>query len=111
MVPPRPSYAPYAPSADLTAGLAADLTFMAIGPDTSLLVDSTGVTLGPEGAEAQYTWAEILTVQYAAEGPKHLRVVVHLHDGTAHPCLLAARKRARLQEWLEDLPLILECFV
>ncbi|MEW9509005.1 serine/threonine-protein kinase [Streptomyces bacillaris] len=111
VVPPRPSYAPYAPSADLTAGLAADLTFMAIGPDTSLLVDSTGVTLGPEGAEAQYTWAEILTVQYAAEGPKHLRVVVHLHDGTAHPCLLAARKRARLQEWLEDLPLILECFV
>ncbi|MFB6904288.1 protein kinase [Streptomyces bacillaris] len=111
VVPPRPSYAPYAPSADLTAGLAADLTFMAIGPDTSLLVDSTGVTLGPEGAEAQYAWAEILTVQYAAEGPKHLRVVVHLHNGTAHPCLLAARKRARLQEWLEDLPLILECFV
>ncbi|MFJ4825208.1 protein kinase [Streptomyces bacillaris] len=111
VVPPRPPYAPYAPSADLTAGLAADLTFMAIGPDTSLLVDSTGVTLGPEGAEAQYTWAEIRTVQYAAEGPKHLRVVVHLHDGTAHPCLLAARRRARLQEWLEDLPLILECFV
>ncbi|MFJ9259433.1 protein kinase [Streptomyces bacillaris] len=111
LVPPRPPYAPYAPSAGLTAGLAADLTFMAIGPDTSLLVDSTGVTLGPEGAEAQYAWAEILTVQYAAEGPKHLRVVVHLHNGTAHPCLLAARKRARLQEWLEDLPLILECFV
>lgn len=108
VVPPRPSYAP---SAGLTADLAADLTFMAIGPDTSLLVDSTGVTLGPEGAEAQYVWAEILTVQYAAEGPKHLRVVVHLHNGTAHPCLLAARKRARLQEWLEDLPLILECFV
>ncbi|MCR8944239.1 protein kinase [Streptomyces sp. OUCMDZ-4982] len=108
VVPPRPSYAP---SAGLTADLAADLTFMAIGPDTSLLVDSTGVTLGPEGAEAQYAWAEILTVQYAAEGPKHLRVVVHLHNGTAHPCLLAARKRARLQEWLEDLPLILECFV
>ncbi|RST24650.1 hypothetical protein EF908_04125 [Streptomyces sp. WAC04770] len=84
---------------------------MAIGPDTSLLVDSTGVTLGQEGAEAQYAWAEILTVQYAAEGPKHLRAVVHLHNGTAHPCLLAARKRARLQEWLEDLPLILECFV
>ncbi|MFF9635296.1 protein kinase [Streptomyces bacillaris] len=111
VVPPRPPYAPYAPSAGLTADLAADLTFMAIGPDTSLLVDSTGVTLGPEGAEAQYAWAEILTVQYAAEGPKHLRVVVHLHNGTAHPCLLAARKRARLQEWLEDLPLILECFV
>ncbi|MET9208361.1 protein kinase [Streptomyces bacillaris] len=108
VVPPRPSYAP---SAGLITDLAADLTFMAIGSDTSLLVDSTGVTLGPEGAEAQYAWAEILTVQYAAEGPKHLRVVVHPHNGTAHPCLLSARKRARLQEWLEDLPLILECVV
>ncbi|MFF2535625.1 serine/threonine-protein kinase [Streptomyces cyaneofuscatus] len=88
----------------------ADLTFVAVGPGSSLLVDSGGVTLGPAGAEEQYTWAEIRTVWYAAEGPKHLRVVVHPHHGAPYPCLLAARRRARLQEWLEDLPLILECF-
>ncbi|MFF2698766.1 hypothetical protein ACFVUQ_10435 [Streptomyces cyaneofuscatus] len=88
----------------------ADLTFVAVGPGSSLLVDSAGVTLGPAGAEEQYTWAEIRTVWYAAEGPKHLRVVVHPHHGAPYPCLLAARRRARLQEWLEDLPLILECF-
>ncbi|OCC10861.1 serine/threonine-protein kinase [Streptomyces sp. PTY087I2] len=89
----------------------ADLSFVAVGPGSSLLIDSAGVTLGPEGAETHYTWAEIRTVAYAAEGPKHLGVVVHLHHGTAHPCVIAARRKSRLQEWLQDLPLILECFL
>ncbi|MFJ9181729.1 MULTISPECIES: serine/threonine-protein kinase [unclassified Streptomyces] len=118
VLPPPPSYAPSnallphgAPTV-LAGGVPddTDLTFVAVGPGGSLLIDAAGVTLGPEGAEAHYSWAEISTVTYAAEGPKHLRVVVHPHRGTAHPCLLAARRRGRLQEWLEDLPLILECF-
>ncbi|MFG3406236.1 serine/threonine-protein kinase [Streptomyces sp. NPDC048142] len=91
------------------AGLA-DLTFVAVGPGSSLLVDETGVTLGPANAEVHYTWAEIGTVTYWAAGPKHLQVVVYLRHGPAYPCLLAARKRAHLQEWLEDLPSALECF-
>ncbi|MZG02944.1 serine/threonine-protein kinase [Streptomyces sp. SID5614] len=89
----------------------ADLSFVAVGPGSSLLIDATGITLGPEGAETPYTWAEIRTVTYAAEGPKHLQVVVHPHHGTAHPCVIAARRKSRLQEWLQDLPLILECFL
>ncbi|MEU0158594.1 serine/threonine-protein kinase [Streptomyces sp. NPDC006261] len=122
--PPPPSYAPSnallphqaptetASTVDAPAEVPgdADLTFVAVGPESSLLVDSVGVTLGPAGAEVQFDWAGIRTVWYAAEGPKHLRVVVHPHHGAPYPCLLAARRRARLQEWLEDLPLIPECF-
>ncbi|GGP81307.1 serine/threonine-protein kinase [Streptomyces sindenensis] len=89
----------------------ADLTFMALGRGSSLLIDASGITLGPAGTETQYTWAEIRTVTYAAEGPKHLQVVVHPHHGTAHPCVLVARRKSRLQDWLQDLPLILECFL
>ncbi|MGW1297454.1 serine/threonine-protein kinase [Streptomyces sp. NPDC002533] len=89
----------------------ADLTFMAVGQGGSLLIDTTGITLGPAGAEELYPWAEISTVTYAATGPRHLQVVVHLHRGTAHPCVIATRRRSRLQAWLEDLPLILECFL
>ncbi|GGS14488.1 serine/threonine protein kinase [Streptomyces parvus] len=114
-IPPN-SPLPYAaPTRPVAAGGApddgADLSFVAVGPGSSLLIDADGVTLGPEGAETQYTWAEIRTVAYAAEGPKHLGVVVHLHHGTAHPCVIAARRKSRLQEWLQDLPLILECFL
>ncbi|WP_228989774.1 serine/threonine-protein kinase [Streptomyces sp. DH8] len=87
-----------------------DPSFVAVGPGSSLLIDATGVTLGPEDVETHYAWEEIRTVTYAAEGPKHLGVVVHLHHGTAHPCVIAARRRGRLQEWLRDLPLILGCF-
>ncbi|WP_282687357.1 MULTISPECIES: hypothetical protein [unclassified Streptomyces] len=112
---PPHSLLPYAaPTWPVAAGGApddgADLSFVAVGPGSSLLIDADGVTVGPEGAETQYTWAEIRTVAYAAEGPKHLGVVVHLHHGTAHPCVIAARRKSRLQEWLQDLPLILECF-
>ncbi|WP_257581813.1 hypothetical protein [Streptomyces sp. TLI_146] len=45
------------------------------------------------------------------EGPKDVRVTVRLHNGATHGCLLAARRRAQVREWLEDLPLILECFM
>ncbi|NEB36307.1 serine/threonine-protein kinase [Streptomyces sp. SID14515] len=120
VAPPPPPYAPsngflphqaptrLAPAGDVPADI--DLTFVAVGPGSSLLVDESGVTVGPENAEAHYTWAEIYTVTYAAAGPKHLQVVVHLHHGAAHPCLLTARRRSRLQAWLHDLPLALECF-
>ncbi|MFD7744753.1 protein kinase [Streptomyces sp. NPDC059698] len=103
-----------APTRPVAAGGPGDAdpgpSFVAVGPGSSLLIDATGVALGPEGAEVHYPWAEIRTVAYAAEGPKHLGVVVHLHHGTAHPCLITARRRGRLQEWLRDLPLILDCF-
>ncbi|WNF28872.1 serine/threonine-protein kinase [Streptomyces sp. C11-1] len=127
-VPPPPSHSPFgapsnaylpplhqAPTENALhvddASAEADLAFIAVGRDSSLLVDAAGVTLGPTGVETQYGWAEISTVTYAAQGPKHLGVTVHLRNGTAHSCLLAARRRARLQEWLADLPLILECFL
>ncbi|NED91127.1 serine/threonine protein kinase [Streptomyces sp. SID11233] len=87
-----------------------DLAFLAVAPDSALMIDEMGVTIDFRFRSLQFGWDEIRTVQYAPEGPKHLRVVVHLHDGTAHPCLLAARRRSRLKGWLQDLPMILACF-
>ncbi|MFI1188952.1 protein kinase [Streptomyces californicus] len=92
-------------------GAEEDPSFVAVGPGASLLIDETGVTLGPEGAETPYSWEQIRTVTYGVEGPKHLGVAVHLHQGTVHPCLLDARRRSRLQEWLQDLPLVLDCYL
>ncbi|MGW0960533.1 serine/threonine-protein kinase [Streptomyces gelaticus] len=88
-----------------------DLAFVAVATEGSLLVDASGVALNSAAGKAQFAWAEISAVEYVAEGPKHLGVTVRLHDGSTHRCLLTARRRARLQEWLEDLPLILECFI
>ncbi|TXS51652.1 serine/threonine-protein kinase [Streptomyces sp. t39] len=97
-----------APLGDAAAG--AEPVFAAADPRASVLIDSAGVALGSDDWHLQVSWAEIGTVEYAAEGPKHLRIVVRLRNGAVHHCLLAARRRSRLQEWLEDLPLILECF-
>ncbi|WP_329215321.1 serine/threonine protein kinase [Streptomyces sp. NBC_00683] len=120
-VPAPPSYAPFsavplhqAPTELAPVGGASedsDLDFVAVSPESSLLIDATGVAFDSAAGELQFTWTEISTVEYAAEGSKHLRVTVRLHGGATHVCLIAARRRARLQEWLEDLPLILECFL
>ncbi|HEY9327222.1 MAG TPA: serine/threonine-protein kinase [Streptomyces sp.] len=124
-VPPPPSYAPAAAAAAVPFHQAptgfgppnyvepatgADMDFMAVGPDSFLLVHAAGVELGTPAGEVRFTWADISTVEYAATSPKHLGVTVRLRNGAAYPCLIAARKRARLREWLEDLPLILEYF-
>ncbi|WP_406100240.1 serine/threonine-protein kinase [Streptomyces sp. NBC_01013] len=121
-VPPLPSYAPAggvpfheAPTAFASPGHAPSgtdtgLAFAAVAPDSFLLVDEAGVELGTPTGELRFSWAEIGTVEYAAAGPKHLGVTVRLRDGAAWPCVIAARRRSRLREWLEDLPLILEYY-
>lgn len=88
----------------------AEPVFMAVDPRASVLIDASGVALSTDDHHLHFSWHEIGTVQYTPEGPKHLRVVVHLRDGSVRHCVLTARRRSRLQEWLEDLPLILECF-
>lgn len=119
VAPPQPSYPPAFPPAVAVplhqaptafAPRDGDVDFVAVDPVYSLLIDATGVALGSPAGELHFTWPEIATVEYAPEGPKHLRVLVRLHNGTAHPCLIAARRRTRLKEWLEDLPLVLEYF-
>ncbi|MGW8991945.1 protein kinase domain-containing protein [Streptomyces zhihengii] len=104
--------APFSPdgTADDTAD-DAEPVFMAVDPRASVLIDASGVALSTDEHHLHVSWPEIGTVQYAPEGPKHLRVVVRLRDGAVHHCLLTARRRSRLQEWLEDLPLILECYL
>ncbi|MEU1350697.1 serine/threonine-protein kinase [Streptomyces sp. NPDC005795] len=121
-VPPPPSYAPsggvpfhqaptgFGPPNYPGPDTGDDLDFMAVSSDSFLLVDASGVELGTPAGEVRFTWADIHTVEYAALSPKHLGVTVRLRNGAAYPCVLAARKRARLREWLADLPLILECF-
>lgn len=119
-VPPFPSHAPhsgaamYRPPTGYTpvGGVPADtdLTFVAVAQESALLMDAGGLTLDSKSGFLQFTWAEISTVEYGAASPRHLGVTVRLHDGTAHPCVIAARRRSRLQQWLQDLPLILEYF-
>ncbi|MFI6864281.1 serine/threonine-protein kinase [Streptomyces sp. NPDC050421] len=121
-VPPLPSYAPagpvpfhqaptgFGPPNYQEPDTGADLDFMAVSSDSFLLIDAVGVELGTPAGDVRFTWADISTVEYAALSPKHLGVTVRLRNGAAYPCVLAARKRARLREWLQDLPLILECF-
>ncbi|MFG3343682.1 serine/threonine-protein kinase [Streptomyces sp. NPDC048018] len=109
-VPTHRAPTPFGPPAVPAVASDADPSFMAVDAKASLLIDSAGVSLGDDAGEVHLSWAEIRHVEYTAWGTKHLLVTVHLHDGTTRRSLVAARRRSRLQQWLEDLPLILECF-
>ncbi|MFI8823735.1 protein kinase [Streptomyces sp. NPDC053431] len=101
---PMAAPSPVAPSG-------ADPSFMAVDAKASLVIDSAGVSLGSDAGDVHLNWHEVRNVEYAAWGGKHLVVTVHLHNGLVHRSLIAARRRVHLQQWLEDLPLILACFL
>ncbi|MFE6977826.1 protein kinase [Streptomyces sp. NPDC057682] len=88
-----------------------DIGLVAVGTDSSLVIDALGVEfLAANGVDLQFTWPQIGRIDYTTTGPKHLCVTVHLRAGAVHTWVVAARRRARLREWLQDLPLILDYF-
>jgi len=88
-----------------------DIGFVGVGTDTSLVIDALGVEYeSAGGAVLQFTWAEIGRIEYAVTGPKHLGVTVRLRAGAVHTWMLTARRRSRLREWTQDLPLILDYY-
>ncbi|WP_405898345.1 serine/threonine protein kinase [Streptomyces sp. NBC_00727] len=92
-------------------GAGRDIGFVGVGTDTSLVIDALGVEFeAVNGVVLQFTWEEIGRIEYAVTGPKHLGVTVRLRAGTVHTWMLTARRRSRLREWTQDLPLILECY-
>ncbi|MEV5603164.1 protein kinase [Streptomyces sp. NPDC052299] len=92
-------------------GPVTDIGFVGVGTDSSLVIDALGVEFqAKNGLELQFSWAEIGRIDYAVRGPKLLAVTVRLRTGAVHTWTLAARNRARLREWTQDLPLILEYY-
>ncbi|QNE79147.1 protein kinase [Streptomyces finlayi] len=84
--------------------------FTAADVRSAVLIDAGGVLLESDTRSLHFGWDRISAVDHTAEPRKHLMVTVRLHDGTAHQQLVHARRTSRLKEWLEDLPLILDCF-
>ncbi|WP_406286760.1 serine/threonine-protein kinase [Streptomyces sp. NBC_00209] len=89
----------------------ADIGFVGVGTESSLVIDALGVEFQADnGLELQFAWAEIGRIEYAVRGPKLLVVTVRLRAGAVHTWTLGARNRSRLRQWTQDLPLILEYY-
>ncbi|WP_418961606.1 serine/threonine-protein kinase [Streptomyces tritici] len=88
-----------------------DVSFLAVTAHRSVLIDASGVALGTETGDLEFPWQAVAAVEYAAVGPKDLGVTVRLHNGAVHQIVLPARRRSKLREWMEDLPLVLDCYV
>ncbi|ANS67605.1 hypothetical protein SLINC_5381 [Streptomyces lincolnensis] len=81
---------------------------MAVDRRNSIVVDAEGVTFEINDISADFPWPEIRSVHYKP-GPsgRHLMMaVVHL-DGTFYECVVEAKPRTRLTEWLAHLGAVL----
>ncbi|NBE54388.1 serine/threonine-protein kinase [Streptomyces boluensis] len=87
-----------------------DVSFIATDASSAVLIDTDGVVFDFDGRQILFTWDRISAVEHWAETDKRLRVNVRLHDGTVHSCSVDARRKRRLREWLEDIPLVLSSF-
>ncbi|MEU7661610.1 hypothetical protein [Streptomyces lincolnensis] len=100
--PPPPGFGP-PPQLHLTGP-----EFMAVDRRNSIVVDAEGVTFEINDISADFPWPEIRSVHYKP-GPsgRHLMMaVVHL-DGTFYECVVEAKPRTRLTEWLAHLGAVL----
>ncbi|MET9518629.1 hypothetical protein [Streptomyces sp. NPDC002994] len=100
--PPPPAFAP-AP-----VPVPAGPDFLAADRRNAVVVDAEGVSLERNGASLDFPWRDIQTVHYkAGPGGEVLMVAVVLPDGRFFEGVVAARNRARLQEWFTELAPVL----
>lgn len=83
---------------------AEDPEFIAHDRTNSVVVDASGVALEIQGHTMEFPWAQIRTVHYAPApyGTVLLVAVAHA-GGHLYECRITARRKALLQEWLQEV--------
>ncbi|MFH0521450.1 hypothetical protein ACHBTE_30245 [Streptomyces sp. M41] len=101
--PGQPAYAPVPPQ---PAPVGPD--FLAVGKRNAVVVDASGVALEMSGFTIEFRWPEIRSVhhQVSPDGKALMVAVIHL-DGRLFECVVEAKPRARLQEWIPQLSWVL----
>ncbi|MEU7294120.1 serine/threonine-protein kinase [Streptomyces exfoliatus] len=75
--------------------------------DCGVIADADGIRFEVFDEEAEFSWPEIGSVEYAsARRGRQLRVVVTLYDGSAYDCEVNGRS-ALVKEWIAQLDLVL----
>lgn len=83
---------------------AEDPEFIAHDRTNSVVVDASGVALEIQGHTMEFPWAQIRTVHYApAPYGTVLMVAVAHAGGHLYECRITARRKALLQEWLQEV--------
>ncbi|MFJ6943702.1 hypothetical protein ACISU4_03405 [Streptomyces wuyuanensis] len=83
---------------------AEDPEFIAHDRTNSVVVDASGVALEIQGHTMEFPWVQIRTVHYAPapHGTVLMVAVAHV-SGLLYECRITARRKAVLQEWLEEV--------
>ncbi|MFF0005905.1 hypothetical protein ACFYQT_21010 [Streptomyces tibetensis] len=100
---PQQAYAP-APSQPAADGP----DFLAVDKRNAVVVDASGVAFESSGLSIEFRWPEIRSVHYqASPSGKALMVAVIHMDGRFFECVVEAKPRSRLQEWIPQLAWVL----
>ncbi|GAA2242604.1 hypothetical protein GCM10010145_06050 [Streptomyces ruber] len=112
--PPAPQYAPppYAPPPVPPAPpVPQGPEFLAVDRHNSIVVDAAGVAFEDHGRGIEFSWHQVRSIHYRPgdDGRSLVMGVVHV-DGPFYECVVDAKGRDRMNEWIGRLLPVLQFY-
>ncbi|MET7382350.1 serine/threonine-protein kinase [Streptomyces sp. NPDC005526] len=107
-----PGFGP--PAAGGVAGEAAPgaQEFLAMDHKNAVVADARGISLGINGHPVDFPWSAVRAVTHSESGRGlSLTVTLHFHDGATRSCRITTRNEDELDDWIEQLTLVVERFL
>ncbi|MFJ3336886.1 serine/threonine-protein kinase [Streptomyces sp. NPDC086766] len=102
------------PAAGGAAGEAAPggQEFLAMDHKNAVVADAHGISLGINGHPVDFPWSAVRAVTHSESGRGlSLTVTLHFHDGATRSCRITTRDEDELDDWIEQLTLVVERFL
>ncbi|MEV8541838.1 hypothetical protein [Streptomyces sp. NPDC051572] len=78
----------------------------------AVVADGHGISLGVNGSPVGFPRYAVAAVTHSETGRGYgLTVAVLLTDGVTHTCRVTTRSEAELDDWIDQLTLVVELFV
>ncbi len=109
--PPQMYGQPAQPYAPPPAPMPAGPEFLAVDRHNSIVVDAAGVAFEDHGRGIEFPWPQVRSVHYRPnnDGKGLVMGVVHV-DGRFYECVVDAKGRDRMNEWIAQLLPVLQYY-
>ncbi|MFF8943000.1 serine/threonine-protein kinase [Streptomyces sp. NPDC014864] len=107
-----PGFGPPAAGGAAGQGAPGGQEFLAMDHKNAVVADAHGISLGINGHPVDFPWSAVRAVTHSESGRGlSLTVTLHFHDGATRSCRITTRNEDELDDWIEELTLVVERFL
>ncbi|MFJ8198233.1 serine/threonine-protein kinase [Streptomyces sp. NPDC096152] len=104
-----PGFGPSAAAGEAAPG---GQEFLAMDHKNAVVADAHGISLGINGHPVDFPWSAVRAVTHSESGRGlALTITLHFHDGATRSCRITTRNEDELDDWIEQLTLVVERFL